>query len=155
MDNHEKILERLREAYGVGTQNGVNPTSEQWRRLVTFPYDGVLVTNQFAKFAANFLSDEVQKASEAYASVTARILPELGVEVQYEGRYGTVLFGHTDEDWDFVGMIKFPNRAALLGMFLHPDYIAVHGARDLMMERYRMVITYPPFTYPASWSSNH
>ena len=146
------MSKQLIEAYGPGTKDGLYPTKDQWEKLLRFPHTGTLVTTQFAKFRDSFFEKATQDAAAAYSTVTARLAPELGVETLYEGMYGSVLYGSDDEDWDFIGMLRFPNREVFLKFFLHPDYLAVHGARDLMMKKYRMLISYPPFQHPPAWS---
>jgi len=150
----EKTLARLVATYGPGTSDGLYPTAAQWRSLLERPYDGVLCTAQFAKFHPEFLTkQEIVEANEAYGAVTEKLRPKLGFDILYEGVFGGVLFGEAEKvPWDFIGMLKFPSLEAFLGLWLDPDYVKVaHIQKPLALERYKLIVTYPPFTYPAPW----
>ena len=153
MAEFKSLLEKLVSIYGSGRDDGLYPTIGQWERLLKQPSDNVLVTTQFAKFKPDFHSPETQSAAAAYSQASSRLMQTLGIEVIYEGVYGSVLYGHDRDDWDFLGMLRFPNRAKFLDLFLHSDYVAVHKARDLMMVRYKMLISYPPFAHPVPWKA--
>ena len=97
-----------------------------------------------------------QEADDKYAPT--EILTELGAEVPFFGDVVLQLAGK-DYKWDRIGVVKYPTRAAFLGMQNRQDFLEKHEHKEAGME-FTFVIGCQPVELgskfrvkPESWDS--
>lgn len=92
-----------------------------------------------------------QEADDKYAPI--EILRELGAEVPFFGDVVLQLAG-TDVKWDRVGVVKYPTRAAFLGMQNRKDFQAKHEHKEAGME-FTFVIGCQPADLDDAFRAKH
>ena len=85
-----------------------------------------------------------QEADDKYSPV--EILTELGAEVPFFGDVVLQLAGQ-DFKWDRVGVVKYPTRAAFLGMQNRKDFLDKHEHKEAGME-FTFVVGCQPVELP-------
>jgi uncharacterized protein (DUF1330 family) len=65
-----------------------------------------------------------------YARETATHLAAVGGELVYAGSGGTPLVAEDGQAWDAVLLVRYPSRAAFLGMVSSPGYQAIAHLRS-------------------------
>jgi len=94
----------------------------------------------------NLIKYREDGGAESYARYAAKVTPllnEVGGEVLYGGRGAELIIGKSDEDWDYVLLIRYPNRSALVKMISSPDYQAVMHHRTDSLVRSVLLATDP------------
>ncbi len=92
-----------------------------------------------------------QEADDRYAPV--KILHEIGADVPFYGDVILQLAG-TDVKWDRIGVVKYPTRAAFIGMQNRKDFQDKHEHKEAGME-FTFVIGCQPAELDAAFRANH
>jgi uncharacterized protein (DUF1330 family) len=70
-----------------------------------------------------------EEAYRLYAGATMPFLAKAGADVIYQGKSNAFLIGPSDENWDLVLLVRYPDVQAFMGMVTNPDYLAGAGHR--------------------------
>ena len=63
-----------------------------------------------------------------YGEAVAPLLEKAGGRVLFSGAGGAALIG-SEQEWDLVALVEYPDRAAFLGMIGSPEYQAIAHLR--------------------------
>lgn len=107
--------------------NALQPTPEQIQAFMQLP-DGPIVMVNLLKFKP----DGGQAEYAQYAAKIQPILKKIGAEVIFAGAGKVTLLGGAF--WDSVGLVRYPNKMALLQMSQSPEYQAIHHHREAGLE---------------------
>lgn len=126
----------------------LNPTHEQLAAFVdTMPADTPILMLNLLRFAAaaRYPSDSPHGACsgrEAYARYSQTALTKVqgvGGEVQVMARAHVALIAPADERWDEMLLVRYPSKAAFLGMLADPEYQAATVHRSAALADSRLV----------------
>jgi uncharacterized protein (DUF1330 family) len=67
-----------------------------------------------------------------YGEKIQPILKSIGAELIFSGQAKVSLLGHAE--WDAVGLVRYPNKMALVRMSQSPEYQAIHHHRAAGLE---------------------
>ncbi len=107
--------------------NAMQPTQEQIQQFTQLPSGPVVMVN-LLKFKPNGGAEEYAK----YGAGIQPILENIGAELVFSGQCKMALLGGAT--WDAVGLVRYPDKTALLKMAQSPEYQAIHGHRDAGLE---------------------
>lgn len=107
--------------------NAMQPTPEQIQAFMKLE-DGPIVMVNLLKFKP----DGGRAEYEQYATKVQPILKKIGAEVIFSGDGKVTLLGGAF--WDSVGLVRYPNKMALLQMTQSPEYQAIHHHREAGLE---------------------
>jgi uncharacterized protein (DUF1330 family) len=111
-------------------RGGITPNVDQFQALATAPDTGPVVMLNLLKF-----KEGGEDAYVRYGETAMRMVEERGGKVLWLGRAEQVLVGDPAEDWDMVGLVQYPSRAAFIEMVSTPEYLEAHAQRDAGLER--------------------
>ncbi|GMQ93945.1 MAG: hypothetical protein BMS9Abin12_1427 [Acidimicrobiia bacterium] len=80
-----------------------------------------------------------ERAYEIYSANTLPLLAAVGGEPVLMGTGGEFLIGPTDEIWDRVLLVRYPNMQAFLAMTQNPEYKAGAGHRTAALADSRLL----------------
>lgn len=107
--------------------NAMIPTPEQLQEFMRLP-DGPIVMVNLLKFKP----EGGQAEYAMYGEKIQPILKKIGAEVIFSGAGKVTLIGGAF--WDAVGLVRYPNKMALLQMSQSPEYRAIHHHREAGLE---------------------
>ena len=61
-------------------------------------------------------------------------LKKVGGEPIFSGVVSRLMIGDVDELWDWIAIVKYPSRKAMLEMILNPDYLESEKHRSAGLE---------------------
>lgn len=139
------IVDKLVSFYGEG---GIWPTAEQWRTLLENENDEKIFVIHFFKVRekAYYPDDPTcnisgMEALAKYGEVAQGPIERLGGQKLTHWGFNPFTAIGTDEPWDSLCVMEYPNRRAFVEVFLDPDYSRSHRHRNAGAERHRTVIT--------------
>jgi uncharacterized protein (DUF1330 family) len=125
--------------------NSVVPSPEQLEAMVERGPDGPIVMVNLLKYRAlaEYPGDKPeakekisgQDAYRRYGAVALKQLAKVGANIVWAGAQSLVFIGGPEQAWDEVVCVRYPSRAAFLGMISSPDYLAGTYHRDAGLER--------------------
>jgi uncharacterized protein (DUF1330 family) len=66
-----------------------------------------------------------------YSALTIKLIKARGGTIIWTGNVEAVALGVPDQHrWDYVALVRYPSRAAFLGMMTSPDYAAANVERE-------------------------
>lgn len=66
-----------------------------------------------------------------YSALTIKLIKARGGTIIWTGNAEAVAFGVPDQyRWDYVALVRYPSRAAFLGMMKSPEYAAANIERE-------------------------
>ena len=80
-------------------------------------------------------------AYQTYAAAVAPMLEDVGGEVVVTARGGPNLIGPTDEHWDLLLLVRYPDVTAFLSMTTSAEYLAIVGHRTAALAASRLLPT--------------
>jgi uncharacterized protein (DUF1330 family) len=131
-----------------GDGSGV-PTQAQWRDLIAAEAGGAIQVINFIKLRTQAQYPEGEAAAtglQAFMRYGAGSTPRIhavGGTVTFGGRQERTFVGDA-EDWDVIVTATYPDRRALVRLFLDPHYREAFPHRRAAVERYRAVIAAAP-----------
>lgn len=136
-----KLIDDLVSFYGEGS---AVPSRLQWKQLVCSEYEGAICMVNFMKFreSADYDDGPVCSGMEAmmrYQEVAHRKVAEVGGEFLSAGLFGGIMIGES-EDWDAIGVVRYPNKQGFISVFNDPEYRSNHYHRLAGTLRHRMAI---------------
>lgn len=142
----EQTVSELVEFYG---ESRVLPTRAQWHQLVSSEHEGSICMVNFMKFreVAAYQQGEGGDAAAVsgmeammrYFETGHKKVTEVGGEFIANGLFGGIMIGE-DEDWDALGVVRYPNPQAFLKVFSDEEYRRNHYHRMAGTLRHRMAI---------------
>jgi len=143
MPDNETLIDDLVECYGEG---GIVPTRRQWKNIIENTHAGPICMINFIKMRekalyADGLEDDLPglEAMLRYFEVGRKKVAEVGGEFIVQGFHGGIVIGE-EEDWDMLGIVRYPNRDAFIKLFTDPEYREGHRHRVAATLRHRMVM---------------
>ena len=114
------------------------PTADQLRAFRDDPYDGPIARVNLLKFRvkSEYGAGEPEHGVDEPGAVAYRRYVDAFQVAASEVGATCLLHGETERyfigqgDWDAVLVMHFPNRAAFIQTFNHPDYAEMHRRRD-------------------------
>ena len=106
----------------------LDPTAEQFQRLLDSTDDGPVVMINLLRYAGRATDGSDRTGRQAYGDYAAAVIPmvlALGGSIELMGEVAPSFIAPADEEWDDVALIRYPNRAAFLGMIGSDEYQAV------------------------------
>lgn len=106
----------------------LDPSSDQFQRLLDSSDDGPVVMINLLRYAEQASDGSGRTGREAYGDYGAAVIPmvfALGGSIELMGEVAPSFIAPADEEWDDVVLIRYPNRAAFVGMISSPEYQAV------------------------------
>lgn len=83
-----------------------------------------------------------------YGQVAMEKITEVGGRMFWAAPSAQTFIGTSDDEWDLVAIVRYPNRAAFLRMIAMEDYLAASVHRDAGLER-TVLISCPGDAIPA------
>lgn len=121
--------------------NELYPTVEQQKGLGESGPDGPIFMLNMLKFREHAAYEDGsdselsgRAAYQRYGAGVAAILGEYGARVAFAGNVTSLMIGQSDELWDEVALVEYPNRGALVAMISSPEYAAVAHHRKAGLE---------------------
>lgn len=110
----------------------IDPTREQFEAFKALPRDTPINMINLVRFRdlANYPGDHElardgltgAQAYAHYGDKTAPILKKVGGEVIWRGSFDATLIGPSDEKWDAMFIVRYPDAGAFLAMITDPEY---------------------------------
>lgn len=125
----------------------IDPTSEQFGVFKSLPRDTPIQMLNLVRFKdkATYPADHPlakskltgAEAYQTYGNETGPILKSVGGTIVWRGAYETVLIGPSDEAWDAMFIVQYPNSGAFLAMVTNPEYqkAVVHRQSAVLTSR--------------------
>lgn len=132
--------------------SSLNPTREQLAAFAeTMPTGTPIIMLNLLRFAAHatYSPDSPHSACsgrEAYARYSQTALAKVhgvGGEVQVMAKAHVALIAPTDEQWDELLLVRYPSKAAFLGMLADPEYHAATVHRSAALADSRLIGSTP------------
>ena len=120
----------------------LDPSPEQFRRLLADPDDGPVVMINLLRYLERASDGSGRTGREAYGDYGAAVLPMVfarGGSVELSGEAAPSLIAPTDEDWDDVVLIRYPSRAAFVDMITSEEYRTVLHHRTAALADSRLI----------------
>lgn len=136
-----ELVDDLVSFYG---ESSVLPSRLQWDQLVSSEHEGAICMVNFMKFreSADYPDGTASSGMEAmmrYQEVAHRKVVEVGGEFLAAGLFGGMMIGEL-EDWDAIGIVRYPSIQAFIGVFSDPEYRSSHYHRLAGTLRHHMAI---------------
>lgn len=120
----------------------LEPTAEQIQRLLASDDEGPVVMINLLRYAERASDGSDRTGRQAYADYGAAVIPmvlALGGSIEVLGEAAPTFIGPEGEEWDDVALIRYPNRAAFVGMITSAEYQAVQPHRDAALADSRLI----------------
>lgn len=108
--------------------NAMHPTPEQMQQYIALDHDGPIVMVNLLKFKPDGGAESYAK----YGSAVAPLLKKIGARVLFSGKARLCFIGTAD--WDWVALVEYPSKAALVEMVSSAEYQAIHHDRAAGLE---------------------
>ncbi len=139
--NNQETIAKLVSFYG---DSSIVPSADQWGKAFECNIGQKICMVNFMKFReqADYPDNEQASGIEAmmrYYEVSHQLVEEVGGEFIASGLFGGILIGDKEE-WDAIGIVRYPDIFAFTKVFLDPAYQACHRHRVAATLRHRMAI---------------
>ena len=139
--NNEKTIAKLVRFYG---DSSIVPSANQWEKAFEYNMGQKICMVNFIKFReqADYPDKEDVSGIEAmmrYYEISHQLVEGVGGEFIASGLFGGILLGD-EEEWDAIGIVRYPELYAFINVFLDPAYQACHRHRVAATLRHRMAI---------------
>lgn len=94
--------------------------------------------------AEDLAPDEPISGAEAYRRYGAAAMPHIektGAEVLFHGDCGPTVIGPSDEQWDSILLVRYPNPQAFLDMVTDPEYQSLSRHHTAAVTDSRLIAT--------------
>jgi uncharacterized protein (DUF1330 family) len=135
------LVDELVNFYGTGS---LYPSREQWQLVANNSHDGSVTIVNFIQLRESADYDDGTTATglEAllrYSEISQKTVAKVGGEFIAQGLYGGVLIGDS-EQWDSIGIVRYPSIKAFIDVFRDPDYRLAHHHRAAGTLHHKMVL---------------
>lgn len=128
----------------------IHTTEESIQQLFTRGQEGPVVMLNLLRYreeadysgSPELAPEEPVSGEEAYRRYIGSVLPLLGAagaEPIFMGEGGSYLIGPTDEDWDEILLVRYPDLNAFAGMVQSAEYRAIQGHRTAALADSRLL----------------
>ena len=110
----------------------IDPTADQLQRFLASTDDGPVVMINLLRYADRATDGSDRTGREAYGEYGAAVIPMVmarGGSIELMGEVAPSFIAPTDEEWNDVVLIRYPNRAAFIDMISSEEYRAVQHHR--------------------------
>jgi uncharacterized protein (DUF1330 family) len=124
------------------TEPAVTPTAEQLEAVAASPDQGPVVMLNLLRYNDQASDGSGRTGREAYLDYGTHVVPMvlgLGGSIVFQGDAHPSVIGPADERWDEVVLVRYPSRAAFLGMITSAEYLAIHHHREAGLADSRLV----------------
>ena len=117
----------------------VNPSYDELREMLrSIPEGPVAMLNLMRMKPGR----DPEKFIVELAALNAPIVKRVQAEIVYSGNAGSDLI--SEETWDLVSLVKYPNFAAFVELATDPEWARTAGTlREESLEAAKLVLTYP------------
>ena len=101
--------------------------------LKSLPDDGPVTMLNLMRFRERSLDGNGSgwDAYLRYSALTIKLIKACGGTITWTGNAETVALGEPDRHrWDYVALVRYPSRAAFLGMMKSPQYAVANIERE-------------------------
>ena len=122
-------------------ENSLTPNDKQMKEFTEGDINTPIYMVNLLKFKKKAVYEDGRKTNlsgeEAYAIYGMEVIEHLkkvGGEPIFSGVVSRLMLGEVDELWDWIAVVKYPSRKAMLEMILNPDYLESEKHRSAGLE---------------------
>ena len=122
-------------------ENALTPNDKQMKEFTKGDINTPIYMVNLLKFKKKAVYEDGRKTNlsgeEAYAIYGMEVIEHLkkvGGEPIFSGVVSRLMLGEVDELWDWIAVVKYPSRKAMLEMILNPDYLESEKHRSAGLE---------------------
>lgn len=122
-------------------ENALIPNDKQMKEFTEGDIDTPIYMVNLLKFKNKAEYEDGRKTNlsgeEAYAIYGLEVmehLKKIGGESIFSGVVNRLMLGEVEELWDWIAVVKYPSRKAMLEMILNPDYLESEKHRSAGLE---------------------
>ena len=122
-------------------ENALIPNDKQMKEFTEGDIDTPICMVNLLKFKNKAKYEDGRKTNlsgeEAYAIYGLEVmehLKKIGGESIFSGVVNRLMLGEVEELWDWIAIVKYPSRKAMLEMILNPDYLESEKHRSAGLE---------------------
>jgi uncharacterized protein (DUF1330 family) len=122
-------------------KNALMPNDKQMKEFSEGDIDTPIYMVNLLKFKKKAVYEDRRKTNlsgeEAYAIYGMEVIEHLkkvGGESIFSGVVSRLMLGEVEELWDWIAVVKYPSRKAMLEMILNPDYLESEKHRSAGLE---------------------
>lgn len=127
----------------------LEPTDEQLQAVADLPANQPVVMVNLLKFRAESADGDGTgwDAYQRYSKEVIGLIKERGGDILWAGQaQGIALGTNEDGDWDYVAMVRYPDRAAFVDMVTSRDYATANHHRLNGLERHTIIASKETFS---------
>lgn len=122
----------------------IDPTREQFSKMMKFPDDGPIQMLNLIRFKEKASYEDGREATGAdayktYGETSGPIFKRVGGKIIFNGNPKVMVIGPEDERWDMCFVAEYPNAAAFGEMIANPDYQKAVKHRQAAVEDSRLI----------------
>ena len=128
--------------------NSVHPTKEQMEGFLEGDTDTPIAMVNLLKFREKAIYPDKRDTNltgeEAYAIYTQEVeqhLLNVGGRPIFGGNIERLMLGEVEDLWDSVAIAEYPNKNAMINMFISPEYLESEKHRSAGLEGQLNIIT--------------
>ena len=128
--------------------NQQRPSEEQMKMFMEFPDDAPIKMVNLLKFKikaeyADGRSTDLsgREAYAIYAQEVQEHLKKVGAKLTFSAKVKELLIGEVEDLWDSVAIAEYPNKSAMINMFMSPEYLESEKHRSAGLEGQLNIIT--------------
>jgi uncharacterized protein (DUF1330 family) len=125
-------------------ESTIEPTPDQMKTLFSSTDESPVVMVNLLRYLEVASDGSGRSGREAYNDYSAGVLPMVasrGGAIVYFATADTTVIGPSDEQWDDVVLVMYPNRAAFIDMTTSAEYLAIMGDRTAALADSRLIPT--------------
>ena len=122
-------------------ENALTPNDKQMNEFTEGDINTPIYMVNLLKFKKKAVYEDGRKTNlsgeEAYAIYGMEVIEHLkkvGGEPIFSGVVSRLMLGEVEELWDWIAIVKYPSRKAMLEMILNPDYLESEKHRSAGLE---------------------
>lgn len=122
-------------------ENALIPNDKQMKEFTEGDIDTPIYMVNLLKFKNKATYEDGRKTNlsgeEAYAIYGLEVmehLKKIGGESIFSGVVNRLMLGEVEELWDWIAVVRYPSRKAMLEMITNPDYLESEKHRSAGLE---------------------
>ena len=122
-------------------ENALIPNDKQMKEFIEGDIDTPIYMVNLLKFKNKAEYEDGRKTNlsgeEAYAIYGLEVmehLKKIGGESIFSGVVNRLMLGEVEELWDWIAVVRYPSRKAMLEMITNPDYLESEKHRSAGLE---------------------
>ena len=122
-------------------ENALAPSDKQMKEFSEGDINTPIYMVNLLKFKKKAVYEDGRKTNlsgeEAYAIYGMEVMEHLkkvGGEPIFSGVVSRLMLGEVEQLWDWIAVVKYPSRKAMLEMILNPDYLESEKHRSAGLE---------------------